>query len=129
MLPSDLQYLTDQDIEEIGAALTHVEMMRLQAALQALRGAPASSILLLSCASFALHAQGLNACLRRGRASRGWHGVKEGVGAWEGGARGEPEEPYDRHCIVGPYSFADGHGLRLCKIKTDAFILVFTLVG
>ena len=39
MLPSDLQYLTDENIEEIGAALTHVEKMRLQAALQAQRGA------------------------------------------------------------------------------------------
>ena len=37
--PSDLQYLTDENIEEIGAALTHVEKMRLQAALQAQRGA------------------------------------------------------------------------------------------
>ena len=35
--PSDLQYLTEENIEEIGAALTHVERMRLQAALQALR--------------------------------------------------------------------------------------------
>ena len=48
--PSDLQYLTDENIEEIGATLTHVERMRLQAALQALRGAPAS-LLALSCAS------------------------------------------------------------------------------
>ena len=38
MLPSDLQYLTDENIEEIGAALTHVEKMRLQAALQSLGG-------------------------------------------------------------------------------------------
>ena len=38
ILPSDLQYLTDENIEEIGAALTHVERMRLQAALQAQRG-------------------------------------------------------------------------------------------
>ena len=37
--PSDLQHLTDENIEEIGAALTHVERMRLQAALQAQRGA------------------------------------------------------------------------------------------
>jgi len=39
VLPSDLQYLTDENIEEIGAALTHVEKMRLQAALQSLGGA------------------------------------------------------------------------------------------
>ena len=38
VLPSDLQYLTDENIEEIGAALTHVEKMRLQAALQAKLG-------------------------------------------------------------------------------------------
>eukprot|EP01045_Picozoa_sp_COSAG04_P003609 COSAG04_NODE_148_length_22826_cov_11.360026_4_plen_2104_part_00 len=50
VLPSDLQYLTEENVEEIGAALTHVERMRLQAALQALRGAPAS-LLALSCAS------------------------------------------------------------------------------
>ena len=37
--PSDLQYLTDENIEEIGATLTHVERVRLQAALQAQRGA------------------------------------------------------------------------------------------
>ena len=40
--PSDLQYLTDENIEEIGATLTAVERMRLHAALQALRGAPVS---------------------------------------------------------------------------------------
>ena len=71
-MPSDLQYLTDENIEEIGAfmphhqpalrltlaycrhcisiptggAMTHVEKMRFQAALQALRGT--NSILLLS---------------------------------------------------------------------------------
>ena len=39
MLPSDLQYLTDENIEEIGSTMTHVEKMRMQAALQALRGA------------------------------------------------------------------------------------------
>ena len=36
--PSDLQYLTDENIEEIGGTMTHVEKMRMQAALQALRG-------------------------------------------------------------------------------------------
>ena len=67
-MPSDLQYLTDENVEEIGAllphhqpalrltlahctnitggAMTHVEKMRFQAALQALRGT--NSILLLS---------------------------------------------------------------------------------
>ena len=35
ILPSDLQYLTDENVEEIGSGLTHVERMRLQAALQA----------------------------------------------------------------------------------------------
>ena len=39
ILPSDLQYLTDENIEEIGGAMTHVEKMRMQAALQALCGA------------------------------------------------------------------------------------------
>ena len=38
ILPSDLQYLTDENIEEIGSTMTHVEKMRMQAALQALRG-------------------------------------------------------------------------------------------
>ena len=38
MEPSDLQYLTDENIEEIGSTMTHVEKMRMQAALQALRG-------------------------------------------------------------------------------------------
>ena len=58
MAPRDLQYLTDENIEEIGAplpayceypsetlgttpaggAMTHVEKMRFQAALQTLRG-------------------------------------------------------------------------------------------
>lgn len=35
VLPSDLQYLTDEDVEEIGGALTRVEKKRLQAAVQA----------------------------------------------------------------------------------------------
>ena len=35
ILPSDLQYLTDENLEEIGRGLTHVEKMRLQAALRA----------------------------------------------------------------------------------------------
>ena len=35
ILPSDLQYLTDENVDEIGSGLTHVEKMRLQAALQA----------------------------------------------------------------------------------------------
>ena len=39
ILPSDLQYLTDENIEEIGSTMTHVEKMRMQAALEALRGA------------------------------------------------------------------------------------------
>ena len=39
ILPSDLQYLTDENIEEIGSTMTHVERMRMQAALQAMRGA------------------------------------------------------------------------------------------
>ena len=42
-----MQYLTDENIEEIGAALTHVERMRLQAALQALRGTYQPSSLVL----------------------------------------------------------------------------------
>ena len=33
--PSDLQFLTDEDIDEVGAAMTHIEKMRLQAALKA----------------------------------------------------------------------------------------------
>ena len=37
MLPGDLRYLTDEDIEEIGSGMTRVEKMRLQAALQALQ--------------------------------------------------------------------------------------------
>ena len=37
VLPSDLRYLTDEDIDEIGSGMTRVEKMRLQAALQALR--------------------------------------------------------------------------------------------
>ena len=70
MLPSDLQYLTDEDVEEIGmpcccvsgcpvptcglrvritgGALTRVEKKRLQAAVQAARGAPLPH----SCAHF-----------------------------------------------------------------------------
>ena len=35
IVPSDLQYLTDENVEEIGSGLTHVEKMRLQAALRA----------------------------------------------------------------------------------------------
>ena len=35
LLPSDLQYLTDENVEEIGRGLTQVGRMRLQAALQA----------------------------------------------------------------------------------------------
>ena len=35
IVPSDLQYLTDENVEEIGGALTHVGRMRLQATLQA----------------------------------------------------------------------------------------------
>ena len=35
ILPSDLQYLTDENVDEIGSGLTHVERMRLQAALRA----------------------------------------------------------------------------------------------
>eukprot|EP01045_Picozoa_sp_COSAG04_P002616 COSAG04_NODE_97_length_26459_cov_6.507246_4_plen_1426_part_00 len=38
VMPDDLQYLTEENIEEIGSAMTHVEKMRLQAAVQALRG-------------------------------------------------------------------------------------------
>ena len=34
--PSDLQFLTEEDMGEVGAAMTHIEKMRLQAALQAL---------------------------------------------------------------------------------------------
>jgi len=37
IVPSDLRYLTDENIEEIGSDMTHVERMRLQAALQALQ--------------------------------------------------------------------------------------------
>ena len=37
IVPGDLQYLTDENVDEIGGGLTHVERMRLQAALQALR--------------------------------------------------------------------------------------------
>ena len=36
--PSDLQYLTDEDIVKIGSEMTRIEKMRLQAALQALSG-------------------------------------------------------------------------------------------
>ena len=36
VLPGDLQYLTDENVEDIGSGLTHVEKMRLQAALQSL---------------------------------------------------------------------------------------------
>ena len=35
--PSDLLFLTEDDIAEIGSSMTHVEKMRLQAALEALR--------------------------------------------------------------------------------------------
>ena len=35
--PADLQYLTDEDIAAIGTAMTHIEKMRLEAALQAAR--------------------------------------------------------------------------------------------
>ena len=34
VVPSDLQFLTDENIEELGSAMTHVEKMRLQAALR-----------------------------------------------------------------------------------------------
>ena len=33
--PSDLQYLTDEDIEQLGAAMTRVERRRLRDAVQA----------------------------------------------------------------------------------------------
>ena len=39
VVPSDLQYLTDENIGELGSVMTHVEQMRLQTALQALSGA------------------------------------------------------------------------------------------
>ena len=66
VLPSDLQYLTDENVAEIGMrcrflhlssasynallcgagkAMTHIEKMRLQAAMQALRGATPSRLL------------------------------------------------------------------------------------
>ena len=70
-MPSDLQYLTDENIEEIGmrhdahqtpppqtahserisagGAMTHVEKMRFQAALQALRGTDSPRYLCLAC--------------------------------------------------------------------------------
>ena len=35
--PSDLHLLTEQDVEEIGSAMSNVEKMRLHAALRALR--------------------------------------------------------------------------------------------
>ena len=38
--PGDLQYLTDEDIAGIGSEMTRIEKMRLQAALQTLRGMP-----------------------------------------------------------------------------------------
>ena len=41
--PSDLQFLTDDDIAEIGSAMTHIEKMRLQAGLQALSEEAAAS--------------------------------------------------------------------------------------
>ena len=72
VLPSDLQYLTDQDIEEIGATLTHVEMMRLQAALQALRGAPAStSSLVFARRLFSARKASTLACAEEGQAAAG----------------------------------------------------------
>ena len=36
-MPSELQYLTDQNVEAIGSALTQIQKMRLRAALQGLR--------------------------------------------------------------------------------------------
>jgi hypothetical protein len=36
-LPEDLEFLTEEDIETVGGAMTNVEKMRLSAALQALR--------------------------------------------------------------------------------------------
>ncbi len=41
--PSDLQFLTEDNIAEIGNAMTHIENMRLQAALQALSEETAAS--------------------------------------------------------------------------------------
>ena len=82
-MPSDLQYLTDENIEEIGAVLTHVERMRLQAALQALHGASAS-LIVLSCASLCSsnslpgHSMQILVLLCRGWPSRGGYGVNEG---------------------------------------------------
>ena len=67
--PSDLQYLTDENIDEIGMrcrrlplssascnallcgagkAMTHIEKMRLQAAMQALRGATPKQTVVLA---------------------------------------------------------------------------------
>ena len=46
--PSDLQYLTEEDIAEIGSEMTRIEKMRLQAALQALGGTTPLTILLSS---------------------------------------------------------------------------------
>ena len=101
VVPSDLQYLTDENIEEIGAllphhqpalqltlahctnitggAMTHVEKMRFQAALQALRGT--NSILLPCLPSTALTStlpqrrakqrrRGPSECLRAARVRR-----------------------------------------------------------
>ena len=83
-MPSDLQYLTDENIEEIGAllphrqpalqltlvlptaptggAMTHVEKMRFQAALQALRGTDSALSHRLACA--------LTSALRQRRRAR-----------------------------------------------------------
>jgi hypothetical protein len=36
-MPDDLHYLTEEDVETIGGAMTNVEKMRLSAALQALQ--------------------------------------------------------------------------------------------
>ena len=93
VLPSDLQFLTDEDLEEIGrlccrgsafmadlpllyptgGALTRVEKKRLQAAVQAQRGAPH---LLSRHHGQETHddIQLLHVC---GRGRPGWDGVKE----------------------------------------------------
>jgi len=42
-MSSDLLFLTEDDVDQLGSAMNHVERMRLQAALEALRdGEPAA---------------------------------------------------------------------------------------
>ena len=42
-MPSDLQYLADEDIEQLGATMTRVERLRLRDAVQAEAGVAAGT--------------------------------------------------------------------------------------